>query len=202
MVVLFQVRLSHDSEDVPGDTRALRRAGVLIFVSAAGFAAAALLPAWAAATALVLADGVYAVAEMLQSAGPWGLPYTLAPEDRHGEYQGAFGSGTSAGLALAPLIATSPVIANGGWGWLIAGLLLLAGTFVMTPLANAALRAKEPTGDQPAPATTCSAGSTLMPTPSTSRSSATTAATSRTPSSPPPPRNTRRLWPSWTRTAR
>ncbi|MFF9011054.1 MFS transporter [Streptomyces goshikiensis] len=150
MVVLFQVRLSHDSEDIPGGTRALRRAGVLIFVAAAGFAAAALMPAWAAATVLVLAGAVYVVAEMLQSAGSWGLSYTLAPEDRHGEYQGAFGSGTSAGLTLAPLVATSLVIADGGWGWIVAGGLLLIATLVMTPLANTALRAKQASAGEPA----------------------------------------------------
>ncbi|GLV87974.1 MFS transporter [Streptomyces lavendulae subsp. lavendulae] len=142
MVVLFQVRLSRDSEDVAGGARALRRAGVLILVAAAGFAAAALLPAWAAATVLVLTGAVYVVAEMLQSAGSWGLSYTLAPEDRHGEYQGAFGSGTSAGLAFAPLFATSLVVADGGWGWIVAGLFLLCATFIMTPLAHAALRTR------------------------------------------------------------
>ncbi|WP_158702414.1 MFS transporter [Kitasatospora sp. MMS16-BH015] len=136
LVVVLQVRLSRGSDDAPGGARSIRRAGLLLLVACVGFGWAGRLPGWAAVLAMLTAGTVYTVAEMLQAAGSWGVSYALSPEDQHGEYQGAFGTGAAAGTALAPVFATELVLRGEGLGWIAAGALLYALCLALTPLTR------------------------------------------------------------------
>jgi Major Facilitator Superfamily len=99
-------------------------------VTNAGFAvgslaAGAALSVGTREAVVVLAVGcvVLTLAEMLQSAGGWGLSYALAPEDRQGEYLGAFAMGTRIYDSLGPVLVTSMILGLGRLGWILLGVL-------------------------------------------------------------------------------
>ena len=128
LVVLFQVRMSRDSESARGGARSSLAGAALVLVSTLLFASATHTGSVAAVALLVAATVVYVFGEMAQAAGSWGVSYALSPEDRHGEYQSAFGSAASGGMLLAPLLATAVTIRPGGAGWVMSGaVVLLAG---------------------------------------------------------------------------
>lgn len=60
----------------------------------------------------------------------WEISFSLAPEDRHGQYQGFFGAGFTVARMLGPLLVTTVVL---GWG--TAGWLCLGGLFVVAGVA-------------------------------------------------------------------
>ncbi|MEH0825693.1 MULTISPECIES: MFS transporter [unclassified Micromonospora] len=125
-VVLFQVRASRGTEELPGAARAARRAGVVIAVACALFAASAGVPT-AAAVALLLAGAlVHVVGELWHAAAGWGISFGLAPARAQGQYQGAYGMGMQLGGMVAPVVVTSLAVGWGAPGWL-----LLGGMFVL-----------------------------------------------------------------------
>jgi hypothetical protein len=67
---------------------------------------------------------------LLHAAGGFALSYNLAPEGRHGQYQGAFGMGFQLSRMAAPVLVTSLALVWGTVGWGI-----LAAMFVLTGLA-------------------------------------------------------------------
>lgn len=125
-VVLFQVRASRGTEELPGAARAARRAGVVIAVACALFAASGGVPT-AAAVALLLAGAlVHVVGELWHAAAGWGISFGLAPSRAQGQYQGAYGMGMQLGGMVAPVVVTSLAVGWGAPGWL-----LLGGMFVL-----------------------------------------------------------------------
>ncbi|MGO4341250.1 MFS transporter [Pedococcus sp. 2YAF34] len=159
LVVLFQVRMSRGSESARGGARSSLAGAALVLVSTLLFASATHSGSVGAVALLVAATVVYVFGEMSQAAGSWGVSYALSPEDRHGEYQSAFGSAASGGMLLAPLLATAVTIRPGGAGWLVSGaVVLLAGValwlFVLRvgPTAGAADGAEAAVGTDPADA--------------------------------------------------
>ncbi len=142
MVVLFQVRASRGTEDVPGAARASRRAGVAIAVACALFAASGAVPTGAAVLLLLCGALVHVLGELWQSAAGWGISFGLAPEHAHGQYQGAYAMGNQLGGMLAPMVVTTLAIGLGEPGWLLLGVLFaLLGTLV-PPVSGWALRTR------------------------------------------------------------
>ncbi len=130
-VVLFQVRVAKKVTDLANALRFMRFAGVTLLAACVVFALSGFgAPAWAAIAVLVVAAGLQAAAEMMQASGAWELSFGLAPEGRHGQYQGFFGSGFTVARMLGPLLVTTVVL---GWG--TAGWLLLGGVFVTAGVA-------------------------------------------------------------------
>jgi MFS family permease len=128
MVVLFQVRASKGSDDVPGGARTLRKSGVLLAVCCLFFALAADRPVWLAVLILLAGALVHVVGEMFYSAGSWSLAFGLAPDHAQGQYQGLFGMSTQLGTVVTPALATALLAVLGAGGWLVfSGLLLAAG---------------------------------------------------------------------------
>ncbi len=84
---------------------------------------------WVAVAVLVIASLVHVAGELQQAAGGFGISYSLAPEGRHGQYQG-FGMGFQVSQLAAPLLVTSLALAWGTPGWIA-----LAVMFVITGLA-------------------------------------------------------------------
>jgi MFS family permease len=140
LVVLFQVRLSRNTDTVEGGARAQRKAGILLALSCCGIAAAATthVPA-IAIICLVAAVLVLTAGELLQMAGSWGISYGLAPEHARGEYLGVYALGAAFAETAGPAATTSLGVGQGTVGWLvIAAVFLLAGLAV-GPLAGRAL---------------------------------------------------------------
>jgi hypothetical protein len=123
LVVTMQVRASRGTDTVHGAARATRRAGVLLLAACLVFASTKALPAPGAIVVLGVGCVLLTLAEMLQSAGGWSLSYGLAPDDRQGEYLGAFATGTRIYDSLGPILVTSVILGLGQFGWALLGLL-------------------------------------------------------------------------------
>jgi MFS family permease len=126
LVVLLQVRASRGSETVPGAAAAIRRSGWLLLVACLVFAVSGHV------VALVAGMVVFTLAEMLHSAGSWGVSFGLAPEDRQGQYLGAFTMGTRIYDTAGPGLVTALTLGAGPPGWAVLGLLYLALAFALS----------------------------------------------------------------------
>lgn len=130
-VVLFQIPLSRNTDDP-------RRAGRVVLTAGALMALACLLYAVAGGATVIVAVGLLAIAallhtfaEIMSSAGTWGLSFELADQRQAGAYQGLFGMGFSLGAMLSPLVVTATVIEHGVPGWAVLGaVFMLAATSI------------------------------------------------------------------------
>jgi hypothetical protein len=102
----------------------------VIAVACLLYALAAGRPTWIAVTVLVAASVVHVVGELRQAAGAFGMSYSLAPEGRHGQYQGTFGMGFQVSQMVAPILITLLPLTLGFTGWAV-----LAAMFVATGAA-------------------------------------------------------------------
>jgi hypothetical protein len=142
VVVMFQVRASRGSEDVPGGVRAWRRSGLALAACCLVFAASSGRSLWLTCVILLAGTLVHVLGEMLLSAGSWSLSFGLAPDGAQGQYQGLFEMSTQLGTTVAPLAITAALAALGGVAWLLwAGVFLVAG-HVALPLVSWAERTR------------------------------------------------------------
>ncbi|MFI7518333.1 MFS transporter [Micromonospora globbae] len=143
MVVLFQVRASRGTEDLPGAGRAARRAGAVIAVACVLFAASGGVPAPVAVPLLLGGALVHVVGELWHAAAGWGVSFGLAPAHAQGQYQGAYAMGMQLGSMVAPVVVTTLAVGWGVPGWLLlGGLFLLLGALV-PPVVRWAGRTRE-----------------------------------------------------------
>ncbi|MBB5112169.1 MFS family permease [Micromonospora echinospora] len=152
VVILFQVRASRGTEDLTGAGRASRRAGVLLAVACALFAAGGGVPVAVAVPLLLTGALVHVVGELWHAAAGWGISFGLAPAHAHGQYQGAYGMGMQLGSMVAPVVVTTLAIGWGAPGWLVlGGVFLLLGALV-PPVVRWAARTRPPAPESvPAP---------------------------------------------------
>ena len=108
------------------------------------FAATPALPAPGAVIVLGAGCVLLARAEMSQSAAGWGLSFGLAPEDRQGEYLGAFAMGTRIYDSLGPILAAAVILGLGQLGWVVLGLLYAGLALGLSAAARWAGRAVRP----------------------------------------------------------
>jgi MFS family permease len=142
-VVLFQVRVARGVTSVASATRYVRYAGVILLAGCVAFAASAAGSSkWLAVGFLLLAAGLQAAAEMAQFPGTWELSFALAPPDKHGQYQGFFGSGMTAAEMIGPLLLTTLVVTWGAPGWFVLGALFALAGFAMQPAVRWAERTR------------------------------------------------------------
>jgi MFS family permease len=137
-VVLFQVKVAHRVSDLASARRLVRYAGVLLLAACLVFALSTTGSAWVAAVVLVAGAGLQVVGEMMLASGSWEISFGLAPPDKHGQYQGFFGTGVSVARMLGPLMLTA-LIVDWGWpGWLVLGGLFVLAGFAITPAVHLA----------------------------------------------------------------
>ncbi|MEV4942072.1 MFS transporter [Streptomyces zaomyceticus] len=142
-VMLFQVRTARAVTDLPSAARLMRRAGLILLVSCAVFAAsAARLPAWATVAILLVGAVLQVIGEMQHSAGSWHIGFDLAPPHRIGQYQGFFGTGVAVARTLGPTLVTVLLMTWGTPGWLLLGTLFLGAGCAMGPAVRRAERAR------------------------------------------------------------
>ncbi|MFG1678422.1 hypothetical protein [Micromonospora sp. NPDC049282] len=88
--------------------------------------------------ALVAAAMLLIVAELVESAGTWGLTATLPPAAQRGAYVGAFGLGSQLQFLVAPAGLTALGVSTGGWGWYpAAAIFVLVGLAIVPVVARA-----------------------------------------------------------------
>ncbi|NYF57527.1 MFS transporter [Micromonospora purpureochromogenes] len=141
-VVLFQVRAARGTEELPGAARAARRAGVVIAVACALFAASAGVPTPVAVALLLAGALVHVVGELWHAAAGWGISFGLAPARAQGQYQGAYGMGMQLGGMVAPVVVTSLAVGWGAPGWLLLGGLFLVLGALVPPVVRWAARTR------------------------------------------------------------
>ncbi|HEX5598715.1 MAG TPA: MFS transporter [Micromonosporaceae bacterium] len=139
MVVLFQVRASRGTEQVPGAARAARRGGLAIGAACVIFAASGAGPAPVAVTLLLAGAFVHVIGELWHAAAGWGISFGLAPAHAQGQYQGAYGMGMQLGSMVAPVVVTTLAIGWGAPGWLVLGLLFVLLGVLVPPVVRWAL---------------------------------------------------------------
>ncbi|MEV4757802.1 MFS transporter [Micromonospora sp. NPDC049559] len=142
-VVLFQVRVARRVTDLTGATRAMGRAGLLMFAACAVYALSAGGLGVAGTVLVLLAASVLQVfGEMSQGAAGWELGFGLAPADRQGQYQGFFGMGPQLARTLGPALLTTLLLGWGVPGWLALGAIFLVAGLALGPAARWAARTR------------------------------------------------------------
>lgn len=123
MAVALSVRFSRGAETAAGAAHLTRRAGFALLLGCVTFAAAGSFGSAGAVLALAAGTVLFTVGALWQSAGSFGLSYALAPDDRQGEYLGAWAMGSRIYDAVGPVLVIGLVIGLGVWGWLLLGVL-------------------------------------------------------------------------------
>lgn len=131
LVVLLQVRASKGADTVPGAAIVIRRAGFAMLLACLILAVSGMLPTVPALLTVVLGVTMLTVAELFHSAGSWGVSFGLAPEDRQGEYLGAFAMGGRIYDAVGPALVTGLALGLGAPGWVALGVLFLGLAFAL-----------------------------------------------------------------------
>ncbi|MBN6033484.1 MFS transporter [Amycolatopsis sp. 195334CR] len=150
-VVLLQVRVARRVTSLTSASRTVRYAGVLLLASCGVFAfSAAGTGPWTAALILLGAAALQVLGEMMQASGAWEISFALAPDGKHGQYQGFFGSGFAVARMIGPLVLTTLVLSGGTLGWLVLGGAFLTAGLAMGPAVRwaAADRPLEADGPQ------------------------------------------------------
>jgi MFS family permease len=140
--VLFQVRASKGSVDIPSSARANRTGALLLGGSCVVFAASDGLGAVAAVVVLVIAALVNVAGELFQASGSWGLGFGLAPDTHQGQYQGLYSAGFATSQMLGPVVVTATCISLGRPGWLLLGGLFVAAGAALVPVSAWAERSR------------------------------------------------------------
>lgn len=144
-VVLFQVRVARRVTSLATAVHSMRRAGVTLLVACVAFALSAVgQSAWIAAGVLLVAALVQTYGEMAQSAGAWEISFSLAPPDKHGQYQGLFGNGLAVARVIAPLLLTTLIVTWGVPGWIVLGVVFLITSLLVGPAVRWAERTRVP----------------------------------------------------------
>jgi hypothetical protein len=142
-IVLCQVAVASRVTGLGSATRFIRYAGGMLLAACAVFATSGFgAPAWLAVVILLVAAALQAGAEMMQASGAWEISFGLAPEGRHGQYQGFFGSGFTVARMLGPLLVTTLVLGLGTVGWLVLGVVFLMAGIAMGPAVRWAARTR------------------------------------------------------------
>ena len=114
---------------------------MLLLASCLVLGSTGVLPAPGAIIVLGAGSVLLTLGEVLQQAGGWSLSYGLAPEDRQGEYLGAFAMGTRIYDSLGPILVTSLILGLGQLGWALLGLMYAGLALGLSAAAHWASRA-------------------------------------------------------------
>jgi hypothetical protein len=134
IIVLFQVRVGRNVKTLHDGGTALRRAGLIFFISCSAMGLAVGLPGWAALLLLAAAVALHSCGELWHSAGSYAFDFGLPPEHAQGQYQGLSGIGTGAGQAAAPALLIGLCLPFG-----LTGFIALGGCFALLALTAPAL---------------------------------------------------------------
>jgi MFS family permease len=144
-VVLFQVRTARPVTGPRTAVKAARRAGLLMLAACAVYAlSGASLGTYTAVAVLLAAALLQVFGEMMQGAAGWELSFALAPDGRHGQYQGFYGMAPQLARMLGPVLLTALLFGWGTPGWLALGALFLLAGLALGPVVRHAERTRAP----------------------------------------------------------
>ncbi|MCJ0868946.1 MFS transporter [Streptomyces sp. AP-93] len=142
-VVLLQVRVSKKIGDIASAVRWWRISGFILFGACFLFSLSANGSPLFACVMLALAAILHVYAELLQSAASWVFSFDLAPEGRHGQYQGFFNTGLSFSDMVAPVVLIPLAVEGGSLGWLALGAIFIGAGLAAAPAVRWAVNSRE-----------------------------------------------------------
>ncbi|SBT49205.1 MFS transporter [Micromonospora auratinigra] len=149
LIVLLQVRASRGADTAPGAARASRRGALLIALFCLVLPISGATRGTLTVVVLVAAATLLILAELIESAGTWGLTATLPPATHRGAYVGAYRLGAQLQFLIAPAGLTALGVTTGGWGWYpTAAIFALVGLVIVPAVAWAG---RTPRLGEPAP---------------------------------------------------
>ncbi|MEH1165828.1 MFS transporter [Micromonospora sp. CPCC 205539] len=154
LIVLLQVRASRGADTAPGAARASRRGALLIALFCLVLPISGVTRGLLTVVVLVAAATLLIVAELIESAGTWGLTAALPPAAQRGAYVGAFRLGTQVQYLIAPAGLTALGVTTGGWGWLPAAAIFTLVGLAIVPAVAWAGRTPRLAADDPEQAMT------------------------------------------------
>jgi MFS family permease len=150
-VVLFQVRVARPVTGLRTAALAARRAGLLMLAACAVYAVSGASLGTYAAVIVLLAAALFQVfGEMMQGAAGWELSFALAPDGRHGQYQGFYGMAPQIARMLGPVLLTTLLFGWGTPGWLALGALFVLAGLALGPVVRHAENARTAGAADPA----------------------------------------------------
>ncbi|MBP2216950.1 MFS transporter [Arthrobacter sp. CAN_C5] len=145
LVIALQMPLSRGTHDLRRAGNVVAIAGITMALTCGIYSATAGVGPGLAVALLAIGMTAHTFAEILSSAGTWGLSYELAEPERVGEYQGMFAMAFSIGMMFTPGIMALTVIQNGMAGWVVLATIFLGSALGMTAIARrAAVNAGQP----------------------------------------------------------
>lgn len=146
LAVLLQVAAARGVVTVADSLRAERRGAAFFVLSCAIVLITHDTTGWVTILLVWVGHVTVTGAELLQSAGQWGLQTELSDSSRRGEYQGVAQLGYTVGTVWAPAVYTFLAVEWGAVGWLIIAGIVVVAAVALHPAAHAAQRHLERTG--------------------------------------------------------
>ena len=146
MAVLLQVAAARGIATVADALRAERRGAAFFVLSCAIVLVTHDTTGWLTIVLVWVGHVTVTGAELLQSAGQWGLQSELSDASRRGEYQGVAQLGYTLGTVWAPAVYTYLAVTWGAVGWTLIGGVVVLAALGLHPAARAAQRHLERTG--------------------------------------------------------
>ena len=140
LAVLLQVAAARGVDDVATSLRAERRGAACFVLSCAIVLVTHDTTGWITIALVWLGHVTVTGAELLQSAGEWGLQAELSDPQRRGEYQGVANLGETLGTVWAPAAYTWLAMSWGAPGWVVIATIVVVAGVLITPAAHAAQR--------------------------------------------------------------
>jgi MFS family permease len=138
LVIALQIPLSRGTEDIRRAGNVFGVAGVFMSAACVLYALSGSGSAATAAVLLIAGACAHTMAEILSSAGGWGLSFELADITRAGAYQGVFALGTALALMIAPSVITLTALQHGAAGWLMLAVVFMTAAGGVTVIARRA----------------------------------------------------------------
>jgi MFS family permease len=140
LAVLLQVRTARGVTTVGDSLRAEQRGAAFFVASCLVVLVTHDTTGWLTIALVWLGHVTVTGAELLQSAGQWGLQAELSDPARRGEYQGVAQLGYTLGTVWAPAAYTFLAVQWGATGWLVIGAIVVAAAAGLPASARAAER--------------------------------------------------------------
>ena len=141
-IAALQTRVSRGVSAPARAARAALGSGVALAGACVLLALTAGLGGMAAIALILVAAALHLAGELLFVASSWGLSVPLMPPDAPSEYQGAFATGESLALMVAPALMTTLVADWGRPGWIVLAVIFLVPALAITPVTRWALRTR------------------------------------------------------------
>lgn len=131
VIITLQLRMSRRVRTRAHAVTAGKRAGLAACAGCAALPFSTGMPVLVCLLVLLLGVALLTAAELWQVASAFSLGFLLAPEDRKGEYLGAFQMSTVAQSIIGPGLVAAVVGQGSGTAWLLVAALFLAGALTI-----------------------------------------------------------------------